>query len=903
MTLDGSSYTDALHCPIPAVQGGIVSRRGLFERLGRAARVTQISAPAGSGKTFLVRSWLFESGLADSAAWVPVQGGEQDPQQFWISVLDALQDTIIGAKLVRPLTSAPDLDGWLVVERLLEDLGTLEDPLWLVIDDAHELRSAEALAQLELLVMRAPADLRFLLITRKDVRLGLHRLRLEGDLTEIRAADLRFTIDEARALFDAAGVALPEAALTALVRLTEGWAAGLRLAALSLAGHPDPERFAAEFSGSERTVADYLLAEVLDQQSEPVRRLLLRTSLCERVSGQLANLLSGGSGGERILQDLEEAGAFVVALDARRSWFRYHPLFADLLQLELRRAEPAEIADLHGAAAGWFAAHGYPVEAVRHAQEAQDWDLATRLLSDHFIGLFLDGQGATAHELLARFPAEVIDADPELAVLMAADGLIRSSLDGLERHLARAEQQMMSVPQGRRGRFQVNLAIMRLSLAQRRFDLPAVVEEAKRLLAPDRGADTAQPLLDQDRTLTLITLGIAELWAYRPGEAERHLAEGAALARRIGRPWLEVSALAHGAWAASFWSLTVAAERFGRADELAGEHGWAEEPVAAVTYTGLGTVRIWQLRLDEAEALLEQADRTLRGEADPATGMTLHQARGMLQLARGNNAEALSAFQAAERLAGPLVLAHPRLRTIRAHMLQTLLRLGDIELAEQILAGLDETGYGETRNALAALRLTQGDPRAATTALAPVLDGSALIANPRWMTEAYLLEAIARDALGDAVAAGRALERALDLAEPDGAVFAFVLHPAPQLIERHARHRTAHVALTAYILGLLATGPGGYGEAGSSPMSRGGWGDVPPRPAPREPLTESETRVLRYLPTNLPAPEIAAELTLSVNTVRTHIRHLYEKLDAHSRTEAVERARALGLLTPSSRRL
>ena len=317
-----------------------------------AARVTQISAPAGSGKTFLLRSWLFESGLADCAAWVPVQGEERDPQRFWISVLDALRDTTAGSKLVRPLTGAPDLDGWAVVERLLEDLDPLEDPLWLVIDDLHELRSAEALAQLELLMMRAPAELRFVLVTRDDVRLGLHRLRLEGELTEIRAADLRFTLDEARALFDAAGVELPEPALALLHERTEGWAAGLRLAALSLAGHPDPERFAAEFSGSERTVAEYLLAEVLERQSEPVRRLLLRTSVCERVNGELADLLTGGRAG---------SGSCRTWSRRTRSWSRWMPggpgsattsCSPTCCSWSCGAAEPAELAALHGAAAG-----------------------------------------------------------------------------------------------------------------------------------------------------------------------------------------------------------------------------------------------------------------------------------------------------------------------------------------------------------------------------------------------------------------------------------------------------------------------------------------------------------------------------------------------------------------------
>src|SRR5215468_4038199 len=358
--------------------GGVVSRPRLSGRLG-SARVSVVSAPAGSGKTVLLRSWISGAGVAGRAAWVPAGRGERDPQRFWLSVLAALRQTGPGSALVRELTAAPDLDGWVITERLLADLAPLEGRLWLVVDDVQEL-GGDALRQLELLIMRAPRGLRFVLATRHDVRLGLHRLRLEGELAEIREPDLRFTVAEASELFAAAGVHLPDPA--PLVARTEGWAAGLRLAALSLAGHPDPGRFAEEFSGTERTVAEYLLAEVLDRQPEQVRRLLLRTSILDRVNGELAGLLTGDSGGERVLQDLEAANAFVVSLDARRSWFRYHHLFADLLQLQLRRTEPDQVAGLHEMAAGWFAGHGYPVEAVRHAQAAQDWDLAAQLLAD-----------------------------------------------------------------------------------------------------------------------------------------------------------------------------------------------------------------------------------------------------------------------------------------------------------------------------------------------------------------------------------------------------------------------------------------------------------------------------------------------------------------------------------------
>src|SRR4051794_23882214 len=367
----------------------LVPRDGLFDRLRRGTRVTLVSAPAGSGKTSLLRSWIVQAGLAESAGWVAVGPEERDPQRFWLSVLDAVRETKAGSELVGELTPSPDLDGGAIAERLLADLSPLGQRIWLVIDDLQELCSPDALRQLELVVMRASAEVRFVLVTRGDVRLGLHRLRLDGELTEIRAAELRFSLDESRALFEAAGVQLPASALALLADRTEGWAAGLRLAALSLAGHVDPERFAAAFAGSERTVAEYLLAEVLDRQPEQVRRLLLRTSVLERVSGPLADRLTAGADGQRILQELEEAGAFVASLDPRRSWFRYHPLFADLLRLELRRTGADDLRSLHADAAQWLAERGHAAEAIRHAQAAGQWSFASRLLTDHWSGLVL----------------------------------------------------------------------------------------------------------------------------------------------------------------------------------------------------------------------------------------------------------------------------------------------------------------------------------------------------------------------------------------------------------------------------------------------------------------------------------------------------------------------------------
>jgi LuxR family maltose regulon positive regulatory protein len=848
--------------------------------------MTVVSAPPGSGKTMLLRSWIGEAGLADHAAWVTVERDERDPQRLWLAVLDALRQTAPGSALIRELTAAPDLDGWTVVERLLKDLAPLTDQLWLVLDDLHELGSAEALRQLELLVMRAPEELRLVLATRHDVRLGLHRLRLEGELTEIRADDLRFSVDEARALFQAAGEELAGPTLRMLYERTEGWAAGLRMAALSLAGHPDPERFATEFSGTERTVAEYLLAEVLERQPGEVRRLLLRTSGLDRVNGELADLLTGASGGERVLQDLEETHAFVVSLDAARSWFRYHHLFAELLQLELRRTQPEEVTALHKLAAGWLAEHGYPVKAIRNAQAARDWVLAAGLLADHWPGLYLGGQEATVQALMAGFPARASAADAELAAVAAADELARGSLEAAERYLGLAERGAASVPEGRRGQAQVLLGVVQLLLARRHGNLPAVAEQAQWLHALAEAPDAAQPGLgDELRAFALVKIGDCETWGGRLDEAKSHLEQGVAVARRIGRPYLEFMGLVYRAEIElNRPSFPQAAEGARQAIDLAERHGWTDDPDACNAFMTLGAALAWQGRLDEAEAWVQRAERTIRAEANPAVAMGCQYVRGQLELGRGRVADALAAFRAAERLAGP----HPLARPLRAWLVHALVRLGETEDGEQVLADLGERDRdrGEMRIAAAALRLTQDDPHAATVALAPVLDGSAAVGWRSWLVEAFLLEAIARDALADQATSGLALERALDLAEPDSALMWFLMHPAPGLLERHARQHTAHPALIAQILDLL----GGNAPA---PLSAGPW-------APLEPLTKSEVRVLRYLPTHLTAPEIATELSVSTATVKTHLRNLYAKLGTHSRAEAVASARALGLLAPAA---
>ena len=639
-----------------------------------------------------------------------------------------------------------------------------------------------------------------------------------------------------------------------------------------------------EFSGTNRTVAEYLLAEMLDRQPGDVQDLLLRTALLDRVNGELADLLTGRPGSERILLELEDANAFVVSLDPGRTWFRYHHLFADLLRLELRRTLPEEMPELHRRAAAWFAQHGHVVEAIRHTQAAGDWPEAARLLADHSFSLTLDGQAQTIQALLRAFPPGA-GADPELALVRAGGDLVQGHLDEAAAHLAVAEAYAETAPPDRRRRLRVALAALKLSLARRRGNLADVLEQVSFLNSPVTGPSEEDIALGSDlRAVALMNLGTVEARSLALPDAERHLQEGAALAREIGRPYLEVGCLAELGFASKIHPFAITRGRCREAIALAERHGWGTEPVIVPALLTLAASMIYTGDFDEGERWLQRTARALEVDAGPGIRLLAHIVSGMLQAGRGRLHEAAGEFGAAERLRSQLTGSHALASQVTGWLLATQARLGMTGEARAALAALDDerAGAGEIGNARAVICLADGDPAGALGAVQDVLDGTAPVIGYLTVVEAHLLAGLAHRELGDQRAANQAAERALALAEPDRPVLPFLMTGSRELLEALPRHETAHAALLTDILEAMRD---------ASPAVR----DQHPYPQAEE-LSPGELRVLRYLPTNLSRLEIASELSVSPNTVSTHIRSIYAKLGVQDRSSAVQRARELRLL-------
>jgi LuxR family transcriptional regulator, maltose regulon positive regulatory protein len=877
---------------IPRVPGRVVARPRLFELLdtGVERPVTLVAAPAGSGKTMLLTSWMSAVSPPGPVAWLSLDHGDNEPVRFWTYMLAALcrSGALPADSGLQTLLPSPEGDDALL-PLLLHGLEELDSPVVLVLDDVHELTEPRVLHGIEFLVRHAPPQLRLVLSTRADPPLPLHRLLLSGALTQLRAADLAFTVaevDELLAGYDYRS-RLSDDDLAVLQARTEGWAAGLRLAAVSMQHQPDLHRFVMELAGDDRSLAGYLVSEVLDQQPAELRSFLMRTCVVDELSGDLADSLTGRDDGERTLARLERANAFVVAVGSRREWYRYHPLFAELLRYQLRREAPHEVTELRRRAARWYAGHGLPEDAIQQAATVRDWGYAAELIAEHGLGFALCGQDQRFRDLLDRLPADVAHMHPEFAVLAAAER-IASSDDGAEASLQQAREQERMLADDRRPRFALVLAICRLLRARRAGDLDEVLAAGREALAAHAqlgGGANAGGVAAAARAVALSGLGTAELWTGELDAAEVHLQAGQAAALGAGLDDVQLHCLSTLALLQAIGGrLSLAVRTAEAAIGFAGQHAGAS-PAVAGALLALAWVHYQRDDLAIASSYLERASEGAGRAPDRPLRVAIKLMERRLRYAQADPADALAELGAARRdLAGwdpPRLLA----RWLATAEAQLHLAADDTESARALLGSMEEGTSVAAPEAVAMARkqLAEDDPAGAVRTLSPFLDGAMPAADLDMRIRAWLLHALASHALDNVDQAAASLRHAVDLAEPEEHRRIFLDGGAPgrALV---ARYRD-WIDISWPFLDELA-----LASLDPAPTV------VSAMPAMIEALSERERAVLRYLPTMLTFVEIGSELYISVNTTKSHVRSIYRKLGVVGRRDAVRRARHLQLL-------
>jgi len=878
---------------VPRGPTATVVRPRLLDMLdeGVEGPLTLVAAPAGAGKSALVVSWIAAGRPAWPVAWLSLDTDDGDRRRFWRAVLEALAratgDEAVAALAVSP-REPMSMD--LVLPALVDALAAREQPVVLVLDDFHEVVDAVQ-EDLERLARFPPPALRLVIVTRADPAIGLGRLRLDGRLTEIRAADLAFSLQETGALFDALGIALGAADLERLWRRTEGWAAALRLAALSLQHHPDPCAFIEHFAGTDATISDYLVKEVLARQPPQLRAFLLRTSVVDTLSAELADALTGTAEGYASLAHLERGGVLTTPLDEHGTWHRYHPLFAELLRAELRSQRPAEVEALHRRAAIWLSAHGDDAAAMRHAAAGCAWDLAAELIVDRWVQLLINGEMAALRPVVDAMPRQRIDASPELSLAFAGWHLARGERASAAPYFAHAQRRASRVPAHRRGEFAATMAAVTLYEGRLRADLDTALQAARPLLDGDVLLDDGH-LSSSVRAFVLAQLGIVELWSGDLDAAVDHLERAHASATQDASDWTAVAAAAHLAIARLFrGELARALRHADQAVALAERRGWARSEPAGAAYIVQAAASIQRGQREHAATLVERAGHALRATRERPLRAAHALNRALLLRDRGEPEAALGVLQEArDALEGrPLLAPLSDLLVAQEGLLRAA--VGEREAGRELLehAERERAGSIPVANALASLRLLDGDPEAVRALVAAPLSAEDAGSStngvpPSWRAEAWLLDALALDALAAHEDAARSLERSLDIAEPVGLLRPLTEHGnvARPLLHRHLRRGTAHAALVAVALDALDGG----GRVASPPVVA----------ELAEPLSDREHAILRYLPTMMSNQEIAGELVVSINTVKTHLKAIYRKLQAPGRRDAVRRAREIGLI-------
>ena len=892
---------------VPGSRTDLVSRPRLAERLeeGLGQGLVLVCAPAGYGKTVLLADWARHS--RRPAAWLSLDAGDNDPVRFWrhlVAALDQIHEGI--AWRVSPLAGPPapsSFEG--LVTALINELAARpgDGEALLVLDDYHVIGSQRVHDSLRFLLEHRPQELCLVLTSRSDPPLALARLRARSQLAELRAAELQFTADEAAALLQQVAalpdMVLPAADVAALAARTEGWAAGLQLAALSLRGQPDTTRFVAAFTGSHRYILDYLTEEVLERQPEQVHTFLLETSVLERLSGPLCDTVTGRTGSQALLEHVEQAGMFLVPLDEVRGWWRYHHLFADLLRARLQTEQPDQVAQLHRNAAAWHEDHGLVEDAIRHAVAAGEMIWAARLIERHFDTISgLRGEGATIQRWLAALPADLVRSRPRLLLAQAQVDVGAGRVEAVERLVEAAErahagaaEEPFDPPGGPAGSLLVNIpaliAVHRSLLAMLRGDVEATAVFASRALAE---LGEGEQLLEY---VARFNLGIADWLRGRLADAERVFVPS--IAGWADRPTITVwGRHILGQVQRAQGRLDAAARAFRQSFERTAPPGRLPLPAAGPAHVGLGEVAYQRNELDAALQHLTEGIALCRQLA-----YTPPLAAGLVTLAwirqaRGDPAGALEAMgEAVQAAPGPPGLLNP----VPAQRVRLLLAQGELTAAarwtqEQGLDADDEPDY--TREPghllLARVLLAQDRPGQALVLLDRL--AAAAVAQDRTgsMIEIGALRALALAADGEEADAVTTLAGTLTLACPQGHVRVFADEGLPMaaLVRKLIAAQRSGQA-SGVPLGCLARLQRAFDAGDTAPRP-------PAVPGLIEPLTSRELEVLGMLAAGRPNQAIAGQLVVTLDTVKKHVSHVLDKLGAANRTEVVARARELGLI-------
>lgn len=905
----------------PPARQEIVPRPRLLDRLeeGGRGQLTLVSAPAGFGKTTLVSTWLAESDRP--GAWLSLDEGDSDLARFLTYLVAALQTVRpgLGDEVVRALQSPQPPPADAVLAGLLNELAAVERAFILVLDDYHAIDAPTVDEALGFLVEHLPPPMHLVVATREDPPLPLPRLRARGQLTELRAADLRFTPPEAaRFLNEVMGLDLSAEDVAALEARTEGWIAGLQLAALSMRGRADKARFIASFTGSHRFVMDYLVEEVLDRQPEAIQTFLLQTSILERLSGALCDAVVAASAptGQETLEDLVRAGLFVIPLDDERRWYRYHHLFANLLRQRLHerlatKAGAVSVAELHLRASTWFEAQGSEPEAIRYALAAEDFERAAGLIEMAAHALRMGRQETTMLGWLEALPDDLIRTRPLLCAEYVWALFSTGGVEAAEVRLGDAERWVHAVtdPEARRaavaaGMVVVNeeefqslpmrLAIYRAVRAQTQGDVSGTAEHAQRALDLSSEDDIVA------RGAAAALLGIASWMSGDLETAHRSFATGMAHLKRHG----SLSDAIGGTFLLAAirvvqGRLSDAVKTYEEALRLAEQQ---EEPVLPGTaglHVGLSEIAFERGDRDAAmQHLLRSKALGERAEL-PEHRYRGRLAEAQLEEAQGNPRGALDLLDEAERL--HLTFPLPDTCSIAALKARVWIRQGRLRKAqawahEQGLSAQDQLSFPREFEYATLVRLLIAQYERDGSALAiqeatdlaeRLLRAAEAGGRTGRVIEILVLKALAHQTQGDITGALAALERALVLAEPEGYVQVFVGEGKP--LQRLLRRVAPDGHARSYARRLLSI-LGERNPSASNPAHDGGAAELV------QPLTAREVEIVRLIATGMTNQEIADHLFISLATVKRHIANAYGKMDVRHRTEAVVRARELGLL-------